>query len=169
MPAGTPGPVGSICNISTGGWPAGFSQSQCWALWNSTTGTTAQVDKIYADNANTQINSAIDLGMQVVMCYNPRYDTVANMTADLASFTTSVNNLRSRGMTGHVLLHQEVEDHLTAAQFVSLMRFDPNATGIGGWHYAANQAGFQLWWDAAGSHPAQWANYFPGRKYLDGI
>jgi hypothetical protein len=175
--AGTPGPVGSI--VAAEAWnrvgpapPGGgtWTQSAAWAEWNRVTGTRAQVQKVYSDTA-ADIPVDINLGIQVIVCYNPPPSPSA---ADLASFTTSVNHLHSIGLTsaakpGYVVLHQEVEDHLTAAQFLSIMRYDPNGTGVGGFHAAANAAHFQLYWDAAGSKHNAWAPYYPGAEFLDGI
>lgn len=174
--AGTPGPVGGI--VAAQSWnlhapppPGGgsWTQATAWAAWNAQTGTHAQVQKVYSDTA-ADIPTDIDLGIQVIVCY----DSTTATQASLDSFTASVKNLAKLGLTGpgkpgYVVLHQEVELHLTAAQFLAIMQFDPAGTGVGGYHAAANAAGFQLYWDAAGSANSKWAGYFPGAQYLDGI
>lgn len=177
-----PGPVGAYNNINDpqGTWSPGTTQLQAFQLWNSQTGTTNQCGKVFYNEGvfpttpDPQLSAMISLGINAMLCYKPRFDTQANMAADLAAFTTSVNALAGHGARGFVIPWQEPQNSPdppfpTAAQFVSLLQFDPNATGIGGFHAAANAAGFQFYYDAASHSPSKWATYFPGGAFIDGV
>ena len=89
------------------------------------------------------------------------------MATDLATFTTWTAGLQSAGLKGWIVLWQEPQNlgqtppNPTGPQYQALLQFDPNGTGIGGFHAAANAAGFGLMLDAASHTPSQWAPYFP--------
>ncbi len=180
--AAVPGPVGAYNNINDplGTWDPGTTQIQAYALWNSQTGTANKCSKVFYNEGvfptvpNPQLAAMVQLGVPAILCYKPRFDTTANMAADLVSFTTSVNALQAAGVTGYAVLWQEPQNSPnppfpTGTQYVTLMQFDPNGTGIGGFHAAANAAGFKLYYDAASHTPSKWSTYFPGGAFLDGV
>src|SRR5580692_4372426 len=164
------GPVGAFCNVQNGTWPSSVTtQAQAWALWNSQTSTTAQSAKIFYYNLSQfpaamdfQTTACASLGIKAVICCKPDYSSTASMTADLASFTTMVNMFQAHGLGGWIVLWQEPQNtgktpvNPTGPQYQALFRFDPGGTGIGGFHAAANAAGFQLVYDAASHTPSKW-------------
>lgn len=177
------GPVGAFCDFRNGVWPASVtSQNLCWQMWNNQTGTTAQAAKIFYYQLSQfptamdyQTTAAAALGIKAVVCVKPDYSSTATMTADLAKFTTMVNMFQRNGLTGWIVMWQEPQNvgktptNPTGPQFVNLFQFDPNGTGVGAYHAAANAAGFGLIYDAVSHSPSLWAPYMPGGQYLDAV
>jgi hypothetical protein len=177
------GPVGAYADYTNGVWPGTVTnQPQAWALWESQTGTTAQACKIFYYNLSqfptamdSQTSTAASLGIKAVVCVKPNYASTSTMATDLVSFTAMVQMFKSNGLSGYIVLWQEPQNlgktptNPTGPEFQALFRYDPNGTGIGGYHAAANQYGFQLVYDAASHSPGEWSTFYPGAQFLDAI
>jgi hypothetical protein len=147
---------------------SGDTFAQAFSGFEKTTGLQATSLKVYFKSGQfpTTLNTytsfcvsppAGHLPVRCCLCYLPATDG-----SDFASLVTSLKALKALGLTNvAVTLHQECQNSLTAAQYISVVKQ---------YRAAVTQVyGNVLYYDAAGSAgAAEWASYDPGGAWVDG-
>ncbi len=146
--------------LELGAFPAGTTWGQAIADWQSYTGTTIKVAKMYykpgvfPTSITNPVSTYLSEGIKTLLSFKPAYNPPSK--ADLIALANTLKMFQAAGLNAAVTLWQEPQIVMTAAQFRQVMH-----------HYGpAIRQYYPLAYDVTGG-PTTWTKYYPGASAID--